>query len=82
MAARVLRTTAGRTRRPEQGLRPVQILEGYEVVTELDARNLPDALRRFQASRPWLRRPLVTGNTLTVEDEDGSDRTFHAKDMT
>jgi len=77
-----VRTTEGKTRPAAQGLRPVQICEGYEVVTELDARNLPDALRRFHLARPWFINPLICGNTLTVEDDDGSDRTFIAKDMT
>lgn len=74
-----VRTTTGRTRPAPQGLRPILIMEGWDPVAEVQARNLPDALRRFAGERPWLQRPLVTGNVLTVTD--GSvDREFYSKD--
>ncbi len=74
-----MKTTTGTTRRPPAGLRTVLICENYEVVAELQAFNLRDGLNRFLRERPWLARPLVTGNVATVEDE-GVRREFYSKD--
>lgn len=76
-----MRATTGRTSRPPAGLRTVLICENYEVVAELQAYNLRDGLNRFLRERPWLARPLVTGNVVSVDDEDdGVAREFYSKD--
>ncbi len=74
-----MQTTSGKTRRPPAGLRTVLICENYEVVAEVQAFNLKDGLRRFLAARPWLAKPLITGNVATVDDE-GAAREFYSKD--
>lgn len=74
-----MRTTTGSTRRAPKQLRPIQVCENYEVVAELDAFNLRDALNRFARSRPWLTDSQIAGNVLTVDD-DGEQRSFYSRD--
>lgn len=69
-----MKTTAGKTRTVARGTRPIRILHVLgqyerEYVTEVQARNLPEALRLFHRSRlgePGFFAPFFQGNTLTV----------------
>ncbi len=78
-----MKTTYPLRKRLPASARPVQIIHDWEVISTVEAENLPDALKRwYRDHSDEFTHPLVTGNTLTVRSvETGFDFHVSARDV-